>query len=75
MAYINGIRALGHQSSNRSRVKKRSSTGKWTSALSSAEKAHWLLREAAKVAKNGQCEEAERMASAGIDQLKLRSVV
>ena len=75
MAYVNGIRSLGHRSLNRSRIRCRLSTEKWTAALASAERAHWLLREGARAARDGQYDEAERMASDGVDQLKLRSVV
>ncbi|KAL1965980.1 hypothetical protein VTN77DRAFT_4920 [Rasamsonia byssochlamydoides] len=71
MAYINGIRALGDRSSSRSKVKKRSSTEKWASALTRAENAHWLLREAAKAAQEGHFKESETMASNGVEQLKL----
>ncbi|KAN0070542.1 hypothetical protein V8E54_011411 [Elaphomyces granulatus] len=69
MAYVNGIRSLGHQSRVRSGLG--GSSEKWTAAIASAEKAHWLLREAAQTARDGKFDEAERMASDGVDQLKL----
>ena len=75
MAYINGIRSLGHQSSKRSETRKRESTEMWTNALANAEQAHKLLREAANSAKEKQFREAEDMASAGVNQLKLRFVI
>lgn len=75
MAYVNGIRSLEHRSRVRSGLSTEKSTEKWTAAIASAEKAHWLLREAAQTARDGKFDEAERMASDGVDQLKLRSVV
>ena len=70
MAYINGIRSFGH----RSRSKKRESTGKWRDALARAERAHWLCRKAAELASEGKVEEAEEIATRGIDELKERLV-
>ncbi|OXV06001.1 hypothetical protein Egran_06231 [Elaphomyces granulatus] len=67
MAYVNGIRSLGY----RSRVRSGLSSEKWTAAIASAEKAHCLLREAAQTARDGKFDEAERMASDGVDPLKL----
>ncbi|PGH19137.1 hypothetical protein AJ80_04215 [Polytolypa hystricis UAMH7299] len=71
MAYINGIRAFGDRSEKRSQVKNTESTEKWSNALKVAEKAHWLLREAAVSAQDGKYEEAEKMAEDGVEQLKL----
>lgn len=75
MAYINGIRAFGDRSMKLSQAKKRLSTEKWMDALALAEKAHWLLREAAIAAKDGKLEEAEKMADDGLTELKSRSVI
>ncbi|KAB8237930.1 uncharacterized protein BDW43DRAFT_150496 [Aspergillus alliaceus] len=70
MGYINSLRSFGQQSSNRSRVKKRVSTDQWESALTAADTAHWFLRGAAEAAENGKLEDAEIMASYGIEKLK-----
>src|SRR5438034_11729712 len=75
MAYINGIRSLGHQSSMRSKTRKRDSTEKWVDALAHAEEAHKLLREAHKLVTEQRFTEAEDMASAGVDKIRLRSVI
>ncbi len=75
MAYINGIHSLGHQSSMRSETSKRDSTKRWINALANAEQAHTLLREAARSAHEGKLTEAEDMARAGVNQLRLRSVI
>jgi hypothetical protein len=72
MGYINGLRSFGHKSklaAKRSRTKKREST-----ALARAERAHWLCRKAAELAREGKIEEAEECATRGIDELKERSV-
>ena len=77
MAYINGLRSFGHRSelaAKRSRTKKRESTGKWMDALARAERAHWLCRKAAELAREGKFKEAEECATRGIDELKERSV-
>ena len=77
MGYINGLRSFGHKSelaAQRSRTKKRESTGKWMDALARAERAHWLCRKAAELARGGKGEEAEECATRGIDELKERLV-
>jgi hypothetical protein len=77
MAYINALRSFGHRSelaAKRSPSKKRESTGKWRDALARAERAHWLCRKAAELASEGKVEEAEEIATRGIDELKERSV-
>ena len=77
MGYINGLRSFGHRSelaAKRSRTKKRESIGKWMDALARAERAHWLCRKAAELAREGKIEEAEEYATRGIDELKERSV-
>lgn len=71
MGYINSLRSFGQQSSNRSRVKKRVSADQWRSALTAADSAHWFLRGTAEAAENGKLEDAETMASCGVEQLKL----
>ena len=74
MGYINGLRSFGHKSelaAQRSRTKKRESTDK---ALVRAERAHWLCRKAAELAREGKIEEAEEYATRGIAELKERSV-
>jgi hypothetical protein len=77
MGYINGLRSFGHKSelaAKRSRTKKRESTEKWMDALARAERAHWLCRRAAELAREGRIREAEEYATRGIDELKERSV-
>jgi hypothetical protein len=77
MGYINGLRSFGRKSelaAKRSRTKKRESTGKWMDALARAERAHWLCRKAAELARERKVEEAEECATKGIDELKERSV-
>ena len=77
MGYINGLRSFGHKSelaAKRSRTKKRESTSKWMDALARAERAHWLCRKAAELAREGNGEEAEEYATRGIDELKERLV-
>lgn len=74
MAYINGIRAFGDRSIKRSKTSKRLSTENWQNALIAAEKAHWMLREAAISAEKGPRTEAEKMAEDGVALLKFRSV-
>jgi len=77
MAYINGLRSFGHKSelaAKRSRSKKRESTSKWMDALTRAERAHWLCRKAAELAREGKLGEAEESATSGINELKERSV-
>jgi hypothetical protein len=51
------------------------STGKWMDALARAERAHWLCRKAAELAREGKIKEAEECATRGIDELKERSVL
>jgi hypothetical protein len=78
MAYINGLRAYGYRSelkANRSKQKKRKSTGRWVDALAKAENAHLLCREAAELARNGRYKEAEESAAAGVKSLSERLVV
>jgi hypothetical protein len=73
MGYINGLRSFGHKSelaAKQSRTKKHESTD----ALARAERAHWLCRKAAELAREGKIEEAEEYATRGIDELKERSV-
>jgi hypothetical protein len=70
MGYINGLRSFGHKS----RTKKSESTDKWIDALARAERAHWLCRKAAELAREGKIKEAEEYATRGIDELKERSV-
>jgi len=73
MAYINGLRSFGHKSNlaaARSKSKKRASTGKWMDALARAEHAHFLVRNAAVLAKNGKLQQAEESATRGISELK-----
>jgi len=43
-------------------------------ALARAERAHWLCRKAAELASEGKVEEAEEIATRGIDELKERLV-
>jgi hypothetical protein len=77
MAYINGLRSFGHRSdmaTEQTKGKKRKSTDKWKDALARAERAHWLCREAAKLAHKEKFKEAEESAMSGIDELKERSV-
>jgi hypothetical protein len=77
MGYINGLRSFGHRSelvAKRSRTKKRESTDKWIDALARAERAHWLCRKAAELAREGKEEEAEECATRGINELKERLV-
>jgi len=77
MAYINGLRSFGHRSEMAAAQmisKKRESTGKWKDALARAERAHFLCREAAELARKGKIEEAEESAIRGINELKERSV-
>ncbi|KAL4960359.1 uncharacterized protein BDV14DRAFT_182813 [Aspergillus stella-maris] len=72
MAYINGIRSLAHLSARRSEVKKRKSTDQWTNALSSAENALWLLRQADNYAEEREWRKAETTANDGVEVLKKR---
>jgi phage terminase Nu1 subunit (DNA packaging protein) len=75
MGYINGLRSFGYRSelvAKRSRTKKRESTG--MDALARAERAHWLCRKAAELARERKIKEAEECATRGIDELKERSV-
>ena len=77
MAYINGLRSSGQRSqlrAARSKSKKREFTGRWIDALARAEHAHWLCRTAAELAHNEKFEEAEEIATRGINELKERSV-
>ena len=77
MGYINGLRSFGYRSdlvAKRSRTKKRESTGKWMDALARAERAHWLCRKAAELAREGKIKEAEEYTIRGIDELKERLV-
>jgi ribose 1,5-bisphosphokinase PhnN len=77
MAYINGLRSFGHNSelaAKRLKSKKRESTGKWLDALVRAERAHWLCRKAAELAREGKLEEAEESATRSINELTERSV-
>ena len=75
MGYINGLRSFGHKSELAAqRTKKRESTSKWMDALARAERAHWLCRKAAELAREGKGEEAEEYARRGIDELKERLV-
>jgi hypothetical protein len=71
MGYINGLRSFGHKSEL---AAKRSRTKKSEDALARAERAHWLCRKAAALAREGKIEEAEECATRGIDELKERSV-
>jgi hypothetical protein len=77
MAYINGLRSFGHrseQAATRVRSKKRESTEKWIDALARAERAHFLCREAARLANEKSYDEADESAAKGIDELKERFV-
>ena len=75
MGYINGLRSFGHKSELAAqRTKNRESTSKWMDALARAERAHWLCRKAAELAREGKGEEAEEYATRGIDELKERLV-
>jgi hypothetical protein len=77
MAYINGLRSFGERSvlrATREKSKKRKSTEKWMDALARAERAHWLCREAARLAYEKNHKEAEEFATRGINELKERSV-
>jgi len=78
MGYINGLRSFGHKSelaAKRLKSKTRESTGKWLDALARAERALWLCRKAAELAREGKLEEAEESATRGINELKERSVL
>ena len=78
MGFINGLRFFGNKSNlvaARSKSKKRVSTDKWMDALTKAENAHLLLREAAVLAGEGELDKAEEIAARGIDELKERLVV
>lgn len=72
MAYINGIRPLTHLSARRSEVKKRKFTDQWTNALSYAENALWLLRQADNYAEEHEWRKAENTANDGVEELKKR---
>jgi hypothetical protein len=72
MGYINGLRSFGHKSELA--AKRSRTTDKWMDALARAERAHWLCRKAAELAREGKIEEAEEYATRGIDELKERSV-
>jgi hypothetical protein len=77
IAYINGLRSFGHRSEQaaaREKSKKRKSTEKWVDALARAERAHWLCREAARLAREEKYDEADGSATRGINELKERSV-
>ena len=74
MAFINGLRSFGHRSELNAQSKKRESTDEWRDALARAERAHWLCRRAAELAREGRIREAEEYATRGIDELKERSV-
>jgi hypothetical protein len=77
MAYINGLRSFGHKSvaaAARSKTKKRPSIDEWMDALTKAEHAHLLCREAAELARSRRYEEAEQMAANGVDELRARLV-
>jgi hypothetical protein len=77
MAYINGLRSFGHRSEQAAtcvRAKKRESTEKWIDALARAERAHFLCREAARLANEKSYDEADERAAKGIDELKKRFV-
>jgi hypothetical protein len=74
MAFINGLRSFGHRSELNAQSKKRESTDEWRDALARAERAHWLCREAAKLALEGKIDEADECAARGIDELKERLV-
>ncbi|KAL4878022.1 hypothetical protein BJY04DRAFT_196918 [Aspergillus karnatakaensis] len=66
MAYINGIRAFSHRSTCQSRVRKRDSTDQWSTALSDAERALRLLREADSLADSREWRDAESTAAEGV---------
>jgi len=68
MGYINGLRSL--VSSSTLSIP----TDLSARALAIAERAHYLLRKADEHATKRECEEAERTASAGVEQLKMRLV-
>lgn len=70
MSYMNSIRSLVHLSTNRSEIKKRESTETWSSPLVSAEHALWLLRQADSQAAEAQWDDAESMASQGVELIK-----
>jgi hypothetical protein len=72
MGYINGLRSFGHKSELA--AKRSRTTDKWMDALARAERAHWLCRKAAELAREGKIEEAEEYATRGIGELKERSV-
>ena len=75
MAYINGLRSFGHRfvlRAKQSTSKKRKSTHQWIDALAKAERAHFLCRKAAELARNQEFEKAEESATRGINELKER---
>jgi hypothetical protein len=72
MGYINGLRSFGHKSELA--AKRSRTTDKWMDALARAERAHWLCRKAAELARERKIEEAEEYATRGIDELKERLV-
>ena len=77
MAYINGLRSFGHRSEQAAtcvRAKKSEFAGKWIDALARAERAHFLCREAARLASEKSYDEADESAARGIDELKERLV-
>ena len=74
MGYINGLRSFGHRSELAAKRSRTKSAGKWTDALARAERAHWLCRKAAELAREGKFKEAEECAIRGINELKERSV-
>jgi hypothetical protein len=59
----------------RSISKRRESTEKWMDALAKAERAHFLCREAAELARRGLIIESEESAQRGINELKERLVI
>ncbi|KAH0541742.1 hypothetical protein FGG08_003834 [Glutinoglossum americanum] len=72
MGFTNGLRSFGNKSNlaaARSKSKKRASTDKWMDALTKAEHAHLLLRQAAVLAGEEKLGEAEEIAARGIYEL------
>ncbi|ODM16395.1 hypothetical protein SI65_08395 [Aspergillus cristatus] len=65
MGYISGLRSLSHHSTLGI------PTDLSARALAIAERVHYLLRKANEHATKRECEEAERTASAGVEQLKM----
>jgi hypothetical protein len=75
MAYMNGLRSYGHRSRLAAAPeisKKRESTEKWGDALARAERALAFCREASRLGRDGEYEQAEIVAKRGIEELTER---